>query len=66
MAETTYILTEEVPNVEGINSYSAEDTGLVDQYIINSEFNSTTDLIELAIYAQDNTLLQLIPNYTGY
>jgi hypothetical protein len=66
MAETTYILTEEVPNVEGINNYSAEDTGLVDQYIINSEFNSTTDLIELSIYAQDNTLLQLIPNYTGY
>lgn len=36
MAETTYILTQETAEVQGINNYSTEDTALVDQYIINS------------------------------
>jgi plastocyanin len=66
MAETTYILTEETPDLQGINTYSTEDTNLVDQYTINSEFNPDTDLIELYVYSQDDTLLQLIGNYTGY
>ena len=66
MAETTYILTQETAEVQGINTYSTEDTALVDQYIINSEFNSETDIIELYVYAEDGTLLQVIGNYTGY
>jgi len=66
MAETTYILTQETAEVQGINNYSTEDTALVDQYIINSEFNSETDIIELYVYAEDGTLLQVISNYTGY
>lgn len=66
MAETTYILTQEAPNVQGINNISSIDTSLVDQYVINSEFNPETDSIELYVYSQDGTLLQTIGNYTGY
>jgi len=66
MAETTYILTQEVPTVQGINSISTTDTNLTDSYVINSEFNAQTDNIELYVYAEDNTLLQVISNYTGY
>jgi hypothetical protein len=64
MAETTYtVLQLDTSTFEPIQSFSSNDTGIVESFVINSLFDQSKHNVEVHFYSLDNILLESIPNF---
>jgi hypothetical protein len=67
MADITYIVNQDDPNnIPGFENYSQADLNLIQQYQINSLFDTNKNFIELYITDLIGNIVERDSNYTSY
>ena len=67
MADITYIVNQDDPNnIPGFENYSQADLNLIQQYQINSLFDTNKNFIELYITDLIGNIVESDSNYTSY
>ena len=67
MAETKYTVIQASPqSIPQYEKYASEDVSLIENFDVNTLFDSEKNFVELHIYTLGNTLLSSQYNYSNY